>query len=200
MPDVQQRRFSLADAMVLVAATAPGFILLRTAVSLGLFNLSPNPKAPPGREFINSLAVSSASILGSLTLAVLVLSFHRPRPNLREVIGRPGFVACVAVVAASFLPLVHFVIGATTLSATGLNIALYFNNTLARLTLSAGQMIIGAWIALALLGRWRPEPTWKDRLGCVLGAGWIVIYVCTELYFIMQPLRVWWSSQVGDRS
>jgi hypothetical protein len=199
VPVDQLRRFSLADAMVLVAATAPGFLLIRTAVTLGLFNLTPNPKAPPGRDFINSLSVSSASLLGGVTLAILVLSLHRPRPNLREVIGRPGFVACAAVVAASFLPLVHFVIGATTLSATGLSVELYFNNTLARLTLNAGQMIIGAWIALALLGRWRLGPTWKDRLGCVLGACWIMVYVCTELYFIMQPLRVWWSSQVGNR-
>ena len=84
VPDEQQRRFSLADAMVLVAAMAPGLILIRTAVALGLFNLSPNPKEPPSRDFINSLSISSASILGSLTLAVLVLSFHRPRPNLRR--------------------------------------------------------------------------------------------------------------------
>lgn len=195
MSENPQRRFSLADAMVLVAAMAPGLILLRTAVALDLFNLVPNPKAPPGRDFINSLSVSSASILSSLTLATLVLSFHKPRPNLREVMRLPGFVACVAVMAASLLPLVHFVIGVTTLSATGLNVALYFNNTLARLTLSAGEMIIGAWIALALLGRWRPGPNWKDRLGCVLGACWIFIYGWTELYFIMQPLRVWWTSK-----
>jgi hypothetical protein len=190
-----ERRFSLADAMVLVAAMAPGLILLRTAVALELFNLVPNLKAPPGRDFINSLSVSSASILGSLTLATLVLSFRKPRPNLREVMRLHGFVACVAVMAASLLPLVHFVIGVTTLSATGLNVALYFNNTLARLTLSAGQMIIGAWIALALMGRWRPGSNWKDRLGCVLRACWIFIYGWTELYFIMQPLRVWWTSK-----
>ena len=30
-------------------------------------------------------------------------------------------------------------------------------------------MILGAWITLALLGRWRPNPTWADRAGCVLG-------------------------------
>jgi hypothetical protein len=195
VPDIPERRFSLADAMVLVAAAVPGLMLLRSAVALGIFSLSPNPKAPPGRDFIHNLTVSSGCILGSLTFAVLVLSFHRPWPNLREVIGRPGFVACVAVVAASFLPLVHFVIGVAALTATGLNVAWYFMNTLSMLVNSAGQMIIGAWIALALIGRWRPGPTWKDRLGGVLGACWIILSVSTELYFIMQPLRVWWTSR-----
>jgi hypothetical protein len=194
VPDIPERRFSLADAMVLVAATVPGLMLLRSAVALGSFSLSPNPQAPRGRIFIHELSVSNGCILGSLTFAVLVLSFHRPRPNLREVIGRPGFVACAAVMAASLLPLVHFVIGVTTLTATGLKVDLYFNNTMLWLVNSAGPMIIGAWIALALVGRWRPAPTWKDRLGCVLGVCWIFIYVSTELYFIMQPLRVWWTS------
>jgi hypothetical protein len=194
MPDDPHRKFSLADAMVLVAATAPGLILLRTASDLGLFNLSSNPKSPPGRLFIEYLSTSSGCVLGSLTFAVLVLCLHRPWPNRREVIGRPGFVACAAAAAAAFLPLAYFVVGLTSPTDLGSITPMYFNIMLAQFTHGAGAMIIGAWIALALVGRWQPGPTWKDWLGCVIGACWICIYVCFHLYFIMQPLLRRWTT------
>ena len=31
----------------------------------------------------------------------------------------------------------------------------------------------GAWLALALGGRWNPEPTWVDRMGRGLGVFWL---------------------------
>ncbi len=37
--------------------------------------------------------------------------------------------------------------------------------------------VMGAWIALALSGRWRPEPSWVDRSGCLLGMLWLGVTV-----------------------
>lgn len=191
MRQLPARRFTLADVMVLVAATTPGLIVLRAAVDLDLFNRAPNPKAPAGRNFIEYLSVSGGCILGSLTFAVLVLSLYKPRGKFREIIGGPGFVACAAVAAASVLPVAYFAIGMTCDTGLGsLKAPLYVNNLFARLTHGAGPMIGGAWIALALSGRWRPGPTWTDRLGCVLGISWICISLYIELYFIVQPLLV----------
>ena len=191
MHDLPPRRFALADVMALVAATAPGLIVLRAAVNLDLFNLPPNPKAPRGRHFIEYLSVSGGCILGSLTFAVLVLSLYKPRGEIREIIGGPGFVACAAVAAASVLPVVYFAIGMTCDIGLGsLRVPLYLNNLFGRLAHGAGPMISGAWIALALSGRWRPGPTWTDRLGCMLGIGWICMYVYIQLYFIVQPLLI----------
>jgi hypothetical protein len=34
--------------------------------------------------------------------------------------------------------------------------------------------VAGAWLALALSGRWRPERDWLDRAGRALGVCWIV--------------------------
>jgi hypothetical protein len=193
--DLRPRRFTLADVMVLVAATAPGLLLLRAAVDLDLFNRSANPKAPPGRNFVEYLSVSGGCILSTLTFAVLVLSLYKARGNFRQIIGGPGFIACAAVAAASVLPVCYFAIG--MMCDTGLGsfrAPLYFNNLFARLTHGAGPMIGGAWIALALSGRWRPGPAWTDRLGCMLGLAWIFIYVYSELYFIVQPLLVRFAS------
>ena len=38
-----------------------------------------------------------------------------------------------------------------------------------------GYAVAAAWLALAVAGRWRPERSWIDRLGRVLGVAWIVI-------------------------
>jgi hypothetical protein len=40
-------------------------------------------------------------------------------------------------------------------------------------TPEAGFAVAGAWLALALGGRWRPEPSWIDRLGRAVGWLWI---------------------------
>jgi hypothetical protein len=37
----------------------------------------------------------------------------------------------------------------------------------------AAYGVAGAWLALALAGWWRPEPSWVDRLGRALGLGWL---------------------------
>ena len=34
-------------------------------------------------------------------------------------------------------------------------------------------VVAGAWLLLALTGRWRAEKTWVDRLGRALGAVWV---------------------------
>jgi hypothetical protein len=34
--------------------------------------------------------------------------------------------------------------------------------------------VAGAWLALVLSGRWRPEPDWIDRAGRAFGVCWIV--------------------------
>jgi hypothetical protein len=38
-----------------------------------------------------------------------------------------------------------------------------------------GPAVAAVWLFLALSGRWRPERSWIDRLGRLLGATWIVI-------------------------
>jgi len=37
--------------------------------------------------------------------------------------------------------------------------------------------VAGAWFVLALAGWWRPEPSWIDRFGRILGFLWIVPYL-----------------------
>ena len=158
-------------------------IVLRATVDHGLFNLPPNRKAPPGRSFVEYLSIFRGVHPRQLDIRSACTEPVQARGKLREIIGGPGFVACAAVALASVLPVAYFAIGMMCDTGLGsLQVTLYFNNLFWRLTHGAGRMISGAWIALALSGRWRPGPLWTDRLGCVLGISWICIYVYCELY------------------
>jgi hypothetical protein len=48
----------------------------------------------------------------------------------------------------------------------------------------AGVVIGGAWLALMLAGAWRPERSWIDRLGRVIGVFWII----AACHFFLLPL------------
>jgi hypothetical protein len=37
----------------------------------------------------------------------------------------------------------------------------------------ASFCVAGAWLTLALARRWRPAPTWPDRLGRLVGVLWV---------------------------
>jgi hypothetical protein len=47
-----------------------------------------------------------------------------------------------------------------------------------------GLVVAGAWLALILARAWRPEPSWSDRAGRMLGVFWIV----SAAHFFLLPL------------
>lgn len=111
-------------------------------------------------------------MLASLTLGALVLADRRPGPPLRRVAGRPGPIACVA--AASALA-VAFLMMAPTLLMTrgGPGFEVQLNAAWAHCGRQCGQVVAGAWLALALAGRWRPDRGWVDWMGRALGWAWL---------------------------
>ncbi|MFO0955968.1 MAG: hypothetical protein U0800_00720 [Isosphaeraceae bacterium] len=44
-----------------------------------------------------------------------------------------------------------------------------------------GLTVAAVWLVLALSGRWRPEPSWIDRLGRLVGAAWIACAIAYSL-------------------
>lgn len=192
MSEQGRPQFSLADAMILVAATTPGLVLIRIANGLGLFAADSSGKTPLGRELVEYFCVAGGCILTPLMLAVLVLRVRQLRPNPREAFQGPGFMACVAVLVATPLPVAYYVVAVILTIGDAFPIfSVPFNNLFGRLAMGAGPMIVGAWLAMVCLGRWKVSSSWADRLGCVLGILWILIYVYAELYFIVHPLFLW---------
>lgn len=182
------RRFTLRDTMVLVVATALGLALARwpyarlreTSTYLPTAIASPQPPATLQNESLVRAIIGTATQLSTLfypsvmtfSVAILILSLAQPRPRLRQVFRQPGVAACAAAVLAcfvSFLLLTSDTIWArnkSVFSAVGVNYWLSSSR-------SAGFAVVGAWIVLALGGRWQSGRSWIDHTGRALGICWL---------------------------
>jgi hypothetical protein len=180
----RRRRLTLADILLFVAVTAAGLVVVRMAIGMGLYEKEAIVGAGPVRLFIEGCMIFGAPLLVAWTLLLLVLSLITPRPSLRHVIRRPGFVACAAVLAALLDRGAFF--GSRVLSDnSAAELAVTYANTTTSVSEHAGLMILGAWLALALGRRWRPGPSWLDWLGCCLGLCWVVLFLSGEVYWFV---------------
>jgi hypothetical protein len=41
--------------------------------------------------------------------------------------------------------------------------------------------VAATWLALAIVGRWKPEKAWDDRIGRFIGVLWIVFYLGSQM-------------------
>jgi hypothetical protein len=118
---------------------------------------------------------SAASQLGAAT-ALLIAGACRPRRGRRGRFGTPGAVACASIVLFTVVRNLTRTIylWLRLPGARGLSDSLYAYLIVAN---DAGFSVLAAWFALVLAGRWRPEPTWVDRTGRVLGLFSIVFTI-----------------------
>jgi hypothetical protein len=95
-----------------------------------------------------------------------------PRPRRRRRFAAPGLAACVAVSAASLLNGLCAVAIAAPKRSTPYDA---FTAAVLRVVepLPLAAAVFGVWAVLLLDRRWRPEPTWIDRLGRFLGLYWL---------------------------
>ncbi|WP_165070834.1 hypothetical protein [Paludisphaera rhizosphaerae] len=179
------RRFSILDVMILVAASAVAFVIVRPMM------VGPLRAHPAWTRYL------AATIAGLVvwTPTVLAMQFRRPRPALRRLTRRPGFAACLA--GTSLVVLGAIAVGLLALvrqSRQGMpvrvgrpvptpdpnwwvSVVLYFGGFV-------GPAIIATWLLLAVTGRRRPSSDWVDLLGRAIGTAWIVLFVihaCTGL-------------------
>ena len=203
------RRFLLSDAIVLVLATAVGLAVVRPYyATMTLLDWAPPiPQAAPFNGWIKGLwgcLVLAAPLVMAWTLAILALRLRRPRDRWIRLVRQPGLVA--GLMAASVLAwrLLGFatmyprVIGRPRLNILTVRSGAlsgiwgggwppdhllfetdHFLDTMAII----GVAVASSWILLLASGRWRPERSWIDRAGRVLGWFWIAAL----------PLTSWWD-------
>lgn len=104
-----ERRFSISDGLILIAAVALGLAGVRgwqnpswCSYQIGFY---PGPGAPASfdRVFVYQLSVGISWTIPfamALSLAMLAIRLRRPRPSLRRVVRQPGTIACAAALAA----------------------------------------------------------------------------------------------------
>ncbi len=154
------RRLTLADAMILVAATAAAMAMARALA----------PKAPPrGAARLLDWYVLFALLI-CWTVALFAVRLRRPRPPLRRLALQPGLLATATATTA--LALLGPLIAMERHAGSRPNLESNFLVIL--IILQVGSAVGGAWLALAVSGRRRPEPGWIDALGRLVGAAWLV--------------------------
>ena len=174
MPEQRLRTLTLLDGMALIAATAAGIAIDRAA--------QPGLRVMYG-DLVWRWAASSSPLVSLWMLTILGLRFLPPRPPLRRLARRPGMVAC-------FIVGVYSIWGCASLVVRALGGPLpphfdYWSYLASSLGHQVGAVVPVAWLTLAFSGRWRPEPSWYDRAGMVLG-GYLMV-----MFWVVPMLAGW---------
>ncbi len=168
MPTLR-RRFTLLDAMILIAATAEGY---------ALDSALRKPLAPHVGDsglvlFAYAAAMATAYFLSCWTFAVLILRLRSPLPSIRRLRRQPGLISSLVAM------LLWAVYGCLAIwdraiwaryRVSSHWIPLERDEVVAAIALHAGWVVAAAWIALVIARACRPEPSWIDRAGLNLGA------------------------------
>jgi hypothetical protein len=167
--------------MVLVAATALGLGLAQTYMPRLLvlrFARSQN-------TYVGWLIGPPSCVAVAWMVALLGLRLRRPRPSYARLARQPGLVACAAGAAALLPGLLRMV---SVPVIRGFRSTLLLPERWFALTDFVGPCVTGAWMALALSGRWQNERGWIDRSGRLVGAYWITNFLVVEFYHLVREV------------
>jgi hypothetical protein len=165
------RRFTLGDALILVAALAVGCALARLAYLEWRQQYGRRP-IPTAYRLSASIELGQALafwMVTALTLAYWPLRLRRPRPTLGRVMRQPGATACgMAPFFLAELLLLAARDGDGSIPMLGIA--------------GLGSLFTGTGVAVGWsLGWWwgpaRAEPGWIDAMGRALGACWMILPV-----------------------
>lgn len=185
VPHPSPRRFTLVDAMILVAFTAVALLPVRFIGSLEGWDWLPEmirslPGASPDKlaNFLVLIGIFSTYLAAPLSLAALVLRWIPPRPARSEVLRQPGILG-FGVVLALFLivappTLLSMWAFAKLDSVLDLD-SLLIGNVLIQAKV-VGVIVLGVRLTLrASLGRIPAPADWVDRFARVFAWYWIVV-------------------------
>jgi hypothetical protein len=175
MAATRVRQLSIMDAMILVLGTAVGAALARAYLRGHFAALDLWPKTGFDREWlwrvVNWSRGPGACVVVPMMAALLAIRLRPPRPRRGRLIHQPGFAACLAIMV--WLLLRWIWVATFYYPPRSPPPAARFEPLWFEATQYAGEAVVGSWLALALSRRWRPEPSWVDRAGRVLGAYWL---------------------------
>jgi len=155
------RPFTIADAMILVAAAAIGLALARATIDHAFWMSSgPTKYAGPISGF-----------LVALTMAYIPIRLRRPRPALRRLMRQPGVTACSAVL------IVMAVDGGVWILYClkhAYSLVQYLPNYWRGNSEHIAPAVMAVWLGMLLSRTCRPEPGWIDRVWRAIGFAWLL--------------------------
>ena len=179
---MERRRFSLLDAMALIAATALGLGLVR-AHFLDLNANRPEIFASwPPITAMHYRVTGFGPLLAAWSLAMIGLHLIPPRPSFRHLARSPGFAASLAsgfaialcIGTNSAVRLAHWAQGIPVMP---------LDFVLDDLPGAVPIAIASAWISIAAGRRWRRRRgrDWRELLGLTVAWAWILLYATLAL-------------------
>jgi hypothetical protein len=186
MPLTVKQRFTLIDAVTLIAATAIGLALLRPALSpLKARNMSFAGRWPWLESGIFHGLLYATPVLFAWSVASFALSLRQRRCLFRSISRSPGFVMNAAAIAGVLCISMHYV-GQTVIDPSRADTT-YMHVVSTGLPGDVGYFVVGSLVALALFRRLRPRPIWTDRLCWTLSWVWVGMAILTwwRLYLVL---------------
>jgi len=163
MPRIPCRKFNLGDGMILIAATAVGFGIVRWIAETGSL-------VSTMHRWNVVAAAYAMPVIMIWSIGLFLIRLRQPRPAARRLFRQPGMAASVVAVplaVAWCLPYpITQILGLWSRGDAG--ICLYCSIT-------AGSGILAAWAVLAVSRSMRAESGWIDRLGIAVGLGWVIL-------------------------
>jgi hypothetical protein len=185
--------------MILTAAFAVGFGVDRVPGWIWFPDLTERGNAG-SRAFSTFHAIAaihqgSVPFLAAWTVAFLAIRVRRPRPALRWCLREPGMVGCCAASVGLLVNALRVLVLAIAYSPDPSVDHFRGGNAIKAYAEQAGFAVIGSWVALALVRRWKPRPCWIDRIGRILGLLWIaMIGVHMAEYVVHAYVKLWMVS------
>jgi hypothetical protein len=171
------RKFSLLDAMVVIAATAAGLAIDRIAW-LDIIRWG-DPNLKSFRGFTILVIILSVPVAAMWTTATLVLQLRHPRYRLRRLVRRPGMAACCAATSALAIDggLAVCAMLGTSGDFTSRLILVY------GLPMMAGGGVTTVWALSMMAGQYRVSSDWSERLGRLVEFYWVMTIPCLGWVF-----------------
>ena len=168
------RKFTLVDAIVLIAAVAVSLVEVRRILREDWTINHADWSWDNAQDLSRSVNPAFAMTALSVSCALCILRLRKPRPSLRRIIRQPGAAACASVVIYAIVILIGDCIYERKYFAEHGWYLLIEHMSLMFGCHLLGGPVAGAWIVLWIGRVGRLEPSWIDRAGRVLGVYWIV--------------------------
>ena len=134
--------------------------------------------------------------VGLLAASALISVRNLVNPARNHRVWRtPGAVACTVAVVATCICILEDKSAAIkqgrSLWGWGHPILDPFPNVWPLVEMRIALAVLGAWLVMLAMGRWRPPRTWTDRIGCAVGSLWLVVMVYRVVASFFIPLGNW---------
>lgn len=163
-------RFTVRDAVILIALVAVAVTLSRAAVVAAY--LAPGRRPPI--VYDRSLWEMGASCFGIVcSLGLLCMRLLQTTPPRRRIGQGPGSTACLAILAAAFLQSAWYLKADFFGPDDGVPIGTSLEVAICPHPIAFA--VVGAWLAQWICRRWRPSRSCIDAMGIGLGLLFLVM-------------------------